>query len=89
MQEKGKIKKYDKVIRRAERKLTESGARRYFDFSYKDGIFKILEKKEEIERAKRLCGYYILETSEVGMKEEEVEERYKGLKQVERCFSLL
>ena len=89
MQEKGKIKRYDKVIRRAERKLTESGARRYFDFSYKDGIFKILEKKEEIERAKRLCGYYILETSEVAMKEEEVEERYKGLKQVERCFSLL
>ena len=39
------------------------------------------EKKKYV-----LCGYYILETGEVDMKEEEVEKHYKGLQQVERCF---
>jgi transposase len=86
MVKKGRIKDREKIIRRAQKKLTKSGAEEYLDFSYTDGRLKIIEKEEEIENAKRLCGYYILETSEVDMKEEEVEKHYKGLQQVERCF---
>ena len=87
MVNKGRLKKYDKVVRRAQKKLTESGALRYFDFSYEEGgEFKIIEKKDEIKRAMALCGYYILETSETEMEDEKVEESYKRLKEVERVF---
>ena len=86
MVEKNKLKDYEKVIRRAQKKLTESGASRYLDFEYRDGEFKIIKKEEEIERAKILCGHYVLETSEINMEEERVEAHYKGLQQVERCF---
>ena len=87
MVDEGRLRKYDKVIRRAQKKLTESGALRYFDFSYKEGEeFKIIEKKDEIQRAKALCGYYILQTSEVDMEDEKVERSYKRLQEVERVF---
>jgi len=87
MVNKGRLKKYDKVVRRAQKKLTESGASRYFDFSYEEGgEFKIIEKKDEIKRAKTLCGYYILETSETEMEDEKVEASYKRLQEVERVF---
>jgi len=86
MVDKGRLKEYDKVIRRAQRKLTESGASRYYDFQYRDGKFRTIEKDEEIKRGESLCGYYILETSEVGLEDEKVEEHYKGLQEVERVF---
>ncbi len=86
MVERGQLKNYEKVIRRAQKKLTESGASGYLDFRYKGGKFEIIRKEEDIELAKKLCGYYILETSEVDMKEEEIEGHYKQLQQVERCF---
>ena len=87
MVDEGRLKKYDKVIRHAQKKLTETGALRYFDFSYKEGgELKIIEKKDEIERARTLCGYYILETSEKNMEDEKVEESYKKLQEVERVF---
>ncbi len=83
-----RLKKYDKVIRRAEKKLTKSGASRYYDFSYKEKErkFTIIEKEDEIEKARALCGYYILETSEVQMKDDKVEEYYKRLREVEEVF---
>jgi len=87
MVDKGRLKKYDKVIKRAQKKLTESKALKYYDFSYKEGQeFRIIEKKAEIERAKRLCGYYILETSETEMADDKVEGCYKRLQEVERVF---
>lgn len=86
MVEAGRLKKYEKVIRRAEKKLTESGTGKYFDFSYQEGKFEIIKRSEEIKKSKMLCGYYVLETSEVGMPVEEVEAHYKDLQQVEQCF---
>ena len=86
MVESGRLKKYDKVIRRAQKKLTESGAERYYDFKYEEGRFQIIERDKEIERGKTLCGYYILETSEVDLEDEKVEEHYKGLQEVEQVF---
>ena len=86
MVDRGRLKKYDKVIRRAQKKLTESGATRYYDFSYQEEVFTIIEKDKEIERARALCGYYILETSEVTMEDEKVEGSYKRLQEVERVF---
>ena len=82
----GRLKGYETVIRRAQKKLTESGAERYFDFGYKDGEFRIIRKEQEIQKAIALCGYYVLETTEVGMSDSEVEENYKKLQQVERIF---
>lgn len=86
MVERGRLQSYEKVVRRAEKKLVESGARRYYDFRYEGGVFAIVEKVEEIRRAEAMCGYYMLETTEVEMAEEEVEMRYKGLQEVERVF---
>ena len=85
MVDKGRLKKYDKVIKRAQKKLTQSKALKYYDFEYKEGEkFKIIEKKAEIERAKRLRGYYILETSEIQMEDDKVEGCYKRLQEIER-----
>lgn len=86
MVETGYIKKKEKVIRRAQKKLTESKAERYFDFRYARNNFKIIQKTEEIERAKALCGYYILKTTEKDSKPEVIEEKYKRLKEVEKVF---
>ena len=83
----GRLKKYDKVIRRAQKKLTQAKALKYYDFSYEEGKdFRIIEKEDEIKRAKSLCGYYILETSEVKMEDDKVEGCYKRLQEVERVF---
>jgi transposase len=86
MVEGGRLKDPEKVIRRAERKLTRSGASRYYDFEYRNGKFEIIEKEEEIERARKLCGHYILKTTEIDMDPEKVEERYKSLQEVEKVF---
>lgn len=87
MVEVGRLKKYDKVIKRAQKKLTQSKALKYYDFFYQEGEkFTIIEKKDEIERAKRLCGYYILQTSETKMEDDKVEGSYKRLQEVERVF---
>ncbi len=87
MVDKGRLKKYDKVIKRAQKKLTELRACRYYDFEYQEGEkFRIIEKEDEIERAKMLCGYYILQTSEVKMEDHKIEGCYKRLQEVERVF---
>ncbi|MFQ6052542.1 MAG: IS1634 family transposase [Methanosarcinales archaeon] len=86
MVEKGRLKKHEKVIRRAQKKLTQSGAEKYFDFRYENGMFEIIEKVEVIERSERLCGYYILKTSETQMEDYDIEVHYKKLQEVERCF---
>ncbi len=86
MVEKNKIKKYDVVIRRAQKHLTKSGAEKYFDFKYENTKFEIIEKKDEIKKAENLCGFYILETSEIEMDDKDVEVHYKQLQQVERIF---
>ncbi len=86
MVERGRIKDRERVLRRAQKKLTKSEAEKFYDFKYEEGKFKIIENKEYIEMAENLCGYYILETTKIEMKEKEVEENYKRLKYVERAF---
>lgn len=86
MKEKNKIKKYEIVIRRAQKHLTKSGAEKYFDFKYENGKLEIIEKKDEVRKAENLCGFYILETSETEMDDKDVEAHYKQLQQVERVF---
>ena len=39
-----------------------------------------------MERARALCGYYILQTSEIAMQDERVEGYYKQLREVEDVF---
>ena len=81
----GRLKTYEKVVRRAQKKLTTSGAARYYEFSYDEHqrTFTIIEKQEEIEKARALCGYYILQTSETDLDDEHVEGTYKKLREVE------
>lgn len=85
----GRLKDPVKVIRRAQKKLTESKCEKFYDFKYEDGRFLIIEKTSFIERARALCGYYILRTTVVGMGDEEVEAHYKELKFVEDSFRQL
>ena len=89
MVEKGRLKDPIKVIRRAQKKLTEACAENFYEFKYEDGRFEIIEKKELIEKARRLCGYYILKTTVQDMEEREIEAHYKGLKFVEDAFRQL
>jgi len=85
----GRIKDREKIIRRAQKKLVEAKAEVFYDFKYEGGRFEIIEKEEIIEKAKALCGYYILQTTVEDMSEEEIEERYKELKFVEDVFRQL
>jgi len=89
MVRKGRLKDPVKIIRRAQKRLTEAQAENFYEFRYEEGRFEIIEKREFIERAKALCGYYFLKTTVVDMEEEEVEEHYKGLKLVEDAFRQL
>jgi transposase len=84
----GRLKTYEKVVRRAQKKLTTSGAARYYEFSYDENqrTFTIIEKTEEIDKARSLCGYYILQTSETDLDDEHVEGTYKKLREVEDAF---
>jgi transposase len=83
MVERGIIRDEVKVIKRAQKKLVKSRCERFYDFTYKEGKFEIIEKREFIEKARALCGYYILKTTLVDKKEEEIEENYKQLRAVE------
>ena len=85
----GRLKDSIKVIRRAQKKLTEGGVENFYDFKYENGNFEIIENKELIEKAKALCGYYILQTTVTDMEEKEIEQHYKSLKFVEDAFRQL
>jgi len=89
MVETGRLKEPTKVIRRAQKKLTESGCENFYDFTYKDGDFQIIEKTSFIQKAQALCGYYILQTTKVDLVDKEVETHYKQLKFVEDAFRQL
>jgi transposase len=89
MVESGKLKDPIKIIKRAQKKLTESGGEEFFDFEYEEGRLKIIEKTETIKKAKLLCGYYLLQTTVENLKDSEIEEHYKGLKFVEEAFRQL
>lgn len=86
MVERGRIKDREKVIRRAQKKLTEAECEKFYDFTYRDGKFEIVERRENIEMARKLCGYYVLETTLKDMDAKSVEENYKQLKHVENAF---
>lgn len=89
MVETGRLKDSTKVIRRAQKKLTKAGCENFYDFKYKDGGFQIIEKSSFIQKAKALCGYYVLQTTKVTMPDKEVETHYKQLKFVEDSFRQL
>ena len=89
MVETGRLKDSTKVIRRAQEKLTKAGCKNFYDFKYEDGKFRIIEKTSFIQKAKTLCGYYILETTKLEMADKQVESHYKQLKFVEDSFRQL
>lgn len=89
MVESGRLKDPTKVIRRAQKKLSEAGGEKFYDFSYQDGKFQIIEKSSYIQKARALCGYYILKTTRLTMPDKEVETHYKELKFVEESFRQL
>ncbi len=89
MVENKRLKDPDKIIRRAQKKLTQSRAEEFFDFTYTDGRFIIIEKTDVIKKAQALCGYYILQTTLIEATDKEIESHYKGLKFVEDAFRLL
>lgn len=86
MVEEGRIKDKTKIIKRAQKKLTKSGAENFYDFSIDDDKFKIIPNTQYIQMAENLCGYYILKTTKIDMPDDEVERNYKQLKFVEKAF---
>jgi len=86
MVEQGRLKDHDKVIRRAQKKLTQTKTQHFYDFAYANGVFTLLERTENIARAQALCGHYLLKTTVSEMADTTVEEQYKQLQVVERAF---
>jgi len=89
MVEEKRLKDPVKVIKRAQKKLTESKAENFYDFKYENGKFEIMENTSFIEKARALCGYYVLCTTKVDLADKEVETHYKQLKLVEDSFKQL
>lgn len=89
MVDKGYLKDKEKIIKRGQKKLMKAGCENFYDFTYRDGVFEIIEKTTFIQKAKKLCGYYILETTKEDMADKEIERQYKGLKFVEEAFRQL
>ncbi|WP_460178022.1 IS1634 family transposase [Thermodesulfovibrio hydrogeniphilus] len=89
MVERGKLRDREKILRRAQRKLTKSGAENYYNFRYKEGRFQIIAKQEAIKKAYDMCGKYILQTTLIKEEDEEIERQYKELQTVEDAFKQL
>jgi transposase len=86
MVDNGRIKNHDKIIKRAQKKLTKSNADQYYDFEYKNDMLEIIEKTEKIKLGEKLCGYYILKSTEPSVPDENTEQYYKQLQTVEGAF---
>lgn len=86
MVDKGVIKDRDKILKRAQKKLTKSGADPYYDFTYENGQLEIIEHQEKIALGRQLCGYYILKTTQKHISAQEAEHSYKQLQTVEEAF---
>jgi len=89
MVEEKRLKDPVKIIKRAQKKLTKSNGENFYDFKYENGKFEIIENTSFIEKARALCGYYVLCTTKVDMEDKEVEVHYKQLKFVEDSFKQL
>ena len=89
MVEEKRLKDPVKIIKRAQKKLTKSHGENFYDFKYENRKLEIMENTSFIQKAKALCGYYVLCTTKVDMEDKEVEVHYKQLKLVEDSFKQL
>lgn len=84
----GHLKKKDKIARRLYRWINKWKMERFFTVEYGDSLFQFSRNQEEIERYAVLDGCYVV-TSNVDkqqMEAQEIQERYKDLKYVEKAF---
>ena len=80
MVEEKRLKDLVKIIKKAQKKLTESNALGFYELKYENGKFEIIEDTSFIEKARALCGYYILCTTKVEIQDRQVEAHYKQQK---------
>jgi transposase len=86
MVDKGYLKAADKIIARAAEHLVKTKAKRYLEYSAKEGEFVFRVKEEVIVEEERMDGKYFLLVKAKEMKTRDIVDAYYTLQEVERAF---
>jgi transposase len=85
----GRLKAAEKVGAAAARILSCNHGHRYYDWSYKDGVFRFFEHRLHFSREQAYEGKYVIQTEEPNLSAVEAVQLYKELSEVERAFANL
>lgn len=87
MVDKGHLKAADKIIARAAEHLVKTKAKRYLEYSAKEGEFTFKVKDEVIAEDEKMDGkYFLLAKAKEEMKARDIVDAYYTLQEVERAF---
>jgi len=86
---KGQLKAPEKIGAAAASILACNHGHRYYDWSYKDGVFSFFEHPVHFTREQAYEGKYIIQTEEPDLPPIEAVQLYKELSEVERAFANL
>jgi len=85
----GRLKASEKVGAAAAAILKRNHGHRYYDWSYKDGVFRFFEHPVHFAREQAYEGKYVIQTEEPHLSAVEAVRLYKDLSDVERAFANL
>jgi len=85
----GKLTAPAKIGAAAARILTRTHGHRYYDWEYRDGVFRFFEHPVHLKREEAYEGKYVIQTEEPGLTAVEAVTIYKELSDVERAFASL
>jgi transposase len=85
----GRLKASEKIGAAAAAILARNHGHRYYDWSYKDGIFSFFEHALHFTREQAYEGKYIIQTEEPHLSAVDAVRLYKELSEVERAFANL
>ena len=85
----GRLKAAEKVGAAAAGILKRNHGHRYYDWSYKDGVFRFFEHPVHFVREQAYEGKYVIQTEEPNLSALEAVGLYKELSEVERAFANL
>ena len=85
----GRLKAPEKVGAAAAAILKRNHGHRYYDWSYKEGVFRFFEHAVHFPREQAYEGKYVIQTEEPNLSAVEAVRLYKDLSEVERAFANL
>jgi transposase len=85
----GRLKTAEKIGAAAGRILNRDHGHRYYDWEYRDGVFRFIEHPVHLKRERAYEGKYVIQTEEKDLSAVEVVSIYKQLSEVERAFANL